>query len=69
MNLSTKQVINKAKAYAEENYDNGMDFFVECYESAEWTRFVGSKIWSDVKAAMDSLAANKLDHALDILDQ
>ncbi len=50
-------VIEKAKAYAEANYNNGMDFFVECYEREEWvdevSRLDGTlKPWREVKKAM-----------------
>lgn len=50
-------VIEKAKAYAEDNYNNGMDFFVECYDRDQWVEEVSRedgtlKTWREVKKAM-----------------
>jgi hypothetical protein len=50
-------VIEKAKAYAEDNYNNGMDFFVECYERDQWEEEVSRedgtlKPWREVKKSM-----------------
>ena len=54
-------VIEKAKAFAEENYNNGKDFYVECYERDQWmeelSREDGTlKPWQEVKKAMKKRA-------------
>jgi len=50
-------VIEKAKAFAEENYNNGFDFYVECYEQEQWVQEVSREdgtlmTWSEVKKSM-----------------
>ena len=54
-------VIEKAKTFAEANYDQGYDFFVECFDDSEWDTFVTRdcgtlKTWDEVKNDMDSTA-------------
>ena len=54
-------VIEKAKAFAESNYDQGYDFFVECYGDSEWDTFVTRdcgtlKTWDEVKKDMGARA-------------
>jgi len=51
------KIIKKAKAYAEDNYNNGMDFFVECYERDQWVEEVSREdgtlmTWREVKKSM-----------------
>ena len=51
------KIIEKAEAYAEANYNNGMDFFVECYERDQWIEEVSREdgtlmTWEEVKKAM-----------------
>ncbi len=50
-------VIEKAKAFAEENYNNGFDFYVECYDQEQWVEKVSRKdgtlmTWAQVKKSM-----------------
>jgi hypothetical protein len=64
-------VIEKAKAYAEANYNNGMDFFVECYERDQWvdevSRLDGTlKPWREVKKAMKKHAESRAEIMADI---
>jgi hypothetical protein len=52
-------VINKAKAFAEANYDKGYDFFVECYSDSEWKDYVTDDsgclmTWGEVEKDMAS---------------
>jgi hypothetical protein len=60
--MNAQQIIDKAKAYAEANYDKGMDIFVECFGGAEWNDFIhysefegksGLMPWNEVKKEMD----------------
>ena len=38
--MNNEIIIIKLKAYAEANYDNGMDVFVECNGEQEWQELV-----------------------------
>lgn len=38
--MNNEIIIIKLKAYAEANYDNGMDVFVECNGDQEWQELV-----------------------------
>ena len=50
-------MIEKAKAYALANYENGFDTFVECFDHDEWVEFIGEMdSWLEVKDMMDCLA-------------
>jgi len=70
MSLSTAQIISKAKAFAEANYDNGLDFFVEGYGDDEWLDYIQTfNGWSEVKAEMKSHAARRAEYAADIVGQ
>ena len=64
-------VIEKAKAFAEANYDNGFDFFVECYEQEQWLEEVARKdgtlmTWSEVKKSMKHHAALRASARADV---
>jgi hypothetical protein len=55
-------VIEKAKAFAQENYNKGFDFYVECYEQEDWLEEVARedgtlRTWSEVKKGMKRRAA------------
>lgn len=55
--MTTSELIEKAKAYAQENYEKGMDTFVECYTQSEWEEFVAEcDTWEEMKETMDSCA-------------
>ena len=65
------KIIEKAKAYAEANYNNGMDFFVECYERDQWvdevSRLDGTlKTWREVKKAMKEHAEDRAEIMEDV---
>lgn len=50
--------IETLKAYAVTNYNNGMDTFVECYDTAEWQELLdecGGDV-EETKKFMDQLA-------------
>jgi len=56
--LKVDALIANAKGYAEANYEEGYDFFVECYEDREWYDFItrncgALKNWADIKKDMD----------------
>jgi len=56
--LTVFALIANAKAYAETNYEEGYDFFIECYEDREWYDFIvrdcgALKNWGDIKKDMD----------------
>ena len=64
-------VIGKAKAYAEDNYDNGMDFYVECYDQKQWVEVVSNEdgtlmTWKEVKKEMNIYRQIKAEQAADI---
>ena len=64
-------VIEKAKAFAEENYDNGFDLFVECYEQEQWVEEVSREdgtlmTWAEVKKNMKDYAELKAVQRADI---
>ncbi len=55
-------LIEKAKGFATENYENGYDRFVECYEREQWHEFVTDEngelmSWSQIKKRMESIAS------------
>jgi hypothetical protein len=55
--MSKQEIITKAKEYAKENYENGMDTFVECYTQSEWEEFAEDcDTWEEMKETMDSCA-------------
>lgn len=39
-NEKMNKVIEKAKAFCEENYGKGFDVFVECYDQKDWENWV-----------------------------
>lgn len=43
------ELINILKAYAEKNYNKGMDSFVECYDTAEWQELIDENGGSEAK--------------------
>lgn len=65
-------VIDKAKAYAEANYNKGMDYFVECYADKEWLDYVHCydtgvlKSWREVKSEMFQDAKIKAIYAKEV---
>lgn len=70
MKLTEAQLIEKAKEYAQQNYENGMDMFVECYEEEEWAGLVhtpGGKLmtWDETKNVMDSVASVRRERQAD----
>lgn len=56
--MNTKTNIDILKAYAEANYNNGMDTLVECYDTAEWQELLddSSGDVDEAKKLMDELA-------------
>jgi len=50
--FSKTQIVELAKEFAEANYDNGMDFFIECYEDSEWMDYIGDKQLMQVLSCM-----------------
>jgi len=50
--FSKTQIVELAKEFAEANYNNGMDFFIECYEDSEWMDYIGSKQLMQVLSCM-----------------
>ena len=64
-------VIGKAKAYAEDNYSNGMDFYVECYDQEQWVEEVSREdgtlmTWREVKKEMKEFSQLRSDHIADV---
>ena len=65
------KIIAKAMAFAEDNYSNGMDYFIECYERSDWLEYIANddgslKKWSEVKAEMREDAHSRIEQTLDI---
>jgi|TARA_R110000851_G_scaffold249182_1_gene401707 hypothetical protein len=62
-------LILEAKAFAKEHYNNGLDFFVECYDEIEWVEYIDShqfKNWREMKADMLRFAAARKEYAEEI---
>ena len=64
-------VIGKAKAYAEDNYNNGMDFYVECYDQEQWVKEVSREngtlmTWREVKKEMNIYRKQYAEQTADI---
>ena len=64
-------VIEKAKAYAKDNYNNGMDFFVECFDRDQWVEEVSREdgtlmTWREVKKSMREYATLRAEHKADV---
>jgi len=64
-------VIEQAKAYAKDNYDNGMDFYVECYDQEQWVQEVSREdgtlmTWKEVKKEMKDFSKLRSDHIADV---
>lgn len=55
--------IETLKAYAEANYDEGMDSFIECYSDDEWLELLNShnNCVQATKAAMREIAGIQLE--------
>jgi len=66
---SKSQIIELAKEFAEANYDNGMDYFIECYEDREWMDYIGSKTLMQVLSCMVISANNRAEYAAEIAAQ
>jgi len=73
--LTAQEIIDRAKAYADANYEHGMDFFVECYSDAEWNSFIhfdeyddksGMMTWREVKKEMNIYKQQHAEQAADI---
>tara|TARA_R110000764_G_scaffold59968_1_gene129068 strand:- start:569 stop:784 length:216 start_codon:yes stop_codon:yes gene_type:complete len=61
-----KALILKAEAFAQANYSNGLDFFVECYSEIEWVNYIDShqfKNWREMKADMLRFADIRKEYA------
>lgn len=55
--ISVKDSIERAKALSLKNYNKGYDFFVECYDKAEWETFMGQfKSWTEAADMMSIMA-------------
>ena len=50
--FSKTQIVELAKEFAEANYDNGMDYFIEGYEDSEWMDYIGDKQLMQVLSCM-----------------
>lgn len=59
----TANKIDNLKAYAQSNYDKGMDFYVECYSDEEWAEFLGrnNNCLRTTKANMREMAEIQLE--------
>ena len=66
--MSTQaELVQRAKAFAKENYDNGYDPFFEGYDDDDWTFFVkGLPNWRSVKSAMKNLRDVWEDHRAEL---
>lgn len=75
MKLTEAQLIEKAKAYAQQNYENGMDTFVECYDNDQWRTLINNSdedtgedrlmTWTQIKKTMDAIASVWRDRQAD----
>ena len=61
--FSKTQIVELAKEFAEANYDNGMDFFIECYEDSEWMDYIVSKQLMQVLSCMVTAATKRKPHS------
>ena len=72
--MTREQIIEKAKAYAQENYNKGFDIFVETYDQEEWERFVycdfdeRDMTWEEVKELMKRLVGVWNDRRADAIN-
>lgn len=67
--MQQSDLIKKCKEYAESNYSNGYDTFVECYDNDEWVEFLSGYFiddeevlppitsWKKAKSLMEQLAS------------
>lgn len=65
--MDTQAKIETLKAHALANYEKGMDTFVECYDTAEWTELLddcGGSV-EEAKKLMGKLAEVFLDRQAD----
>lgn len=55
--------IETLKAYAQANYDKGMDFYIECYSEKEWVEFLdqNNNCLKSAKAGMREMAETQLE--------
>jgi hypothetical protein len=66
--MSNEALILKAKAFAKERYNDGLDFFVECYTDEEWVEYIEDyqfKNWREMKARMLRHADTRREHIAD----
>jgi hypothetical protein len=67
MTIFTKaQIIEMAKEFAEANYDQGMSYFVECYENEDWLAFVGDYPLMKVLSNMVESSNNRAEFIAEI---
>ena len=64
--FTTAQIIEMAKEFAESNYDDGMDYFVECYENKEWLDFVEGLTLIQVLSNMVKSSNNRAEFIAEI---
>jgi hypothetical protein len=57
--FTTAQILEMAKEFAESNYDNGMAYFVECYDDSEWLDFVEGRTLIQVLSNMVTSAFDR----------
>lgn len=62
-------VMSKAKLYAMQHYNKGMDTFVECYTDTQWLSWFkefNPLTWREVKSAMISVASVNQEREADV---
>jgi len=67
--MSNAILILQAKALAKERYNDGLDFFVECYSDEEWVEYIEDrqlKNWRELKACMLQHAETRREYAEEI---
>jgi len=64
--MNTATIIKIAQDFAESNYDYGMDYFIECYDHAQWVKYVGSDNMMAVLKRMLTDASDRAEYVQDI---
>ena len=67
--MSNATLILQAKALAKKRYNDGLDFFVECYSDEEWEEYIDNhqfKNWREMKARMLQHAETRREYAEEI---
>jgi hypothetical protein len=55
--MNKQEIIEAAKKFALANYEEGMDFFVECYTDEEWEEFFKDvRTWGEAEELMRDVA-------------